>query len=340
MQSKDIHKKFIGAGLALILIIVTGTTFYWFITDGNYSVVDCLYMTVITISTIGYGEIIDLSGNPLGRIFTMVIAVSGIGIMTYILLNVTAFIIEGHFNKAFRRKKMEKQAGKLKDHYIVCGLEGVGSYIINELRETERPYVVVDLSREKLERSLEAQGDQIFIEGDATENEVLTRAGIERASGLFAVTGDDNQNLVVCLTARQMNPVVRIVARCEDLRNVEKMKRAGADAIVSPTFIGGLRMASEMIRPAVVSFLDVMLRQGGEHLRVEETPVPESMAARSLSTLNLSKYGSLLLMAVRSGDEWVYNPPRDYVMKAGDTLVYMSSPEERRALDADLKSGS
>jgi len=340
VNTSVIIKKFLWAGFFLAAIVTVGTTAYWFLTGGAYSVLDCLYMTVITISTIGYGEIIDLSGNPAGRIFTMIIAFSGIGILTYMLLNVTAFIVEGHFNKAFRRKKMEKQASKLNEHFIICGIEGVGSYIINELRETGRPYVVVDSSREKLEKALEVFEDQIFIEGDPTENDILTRAGISRARGLFAVSGDDNQNLVISLTAKQMNPRIRVVVQCEELRNIEKMKKVGADAIVSPPFIGGLRMASEMVRPAVVSFLDEMLHQDSENLRVEESVVPEGMVNRPLSDLKLQRYGNLLLMAIRSGGDWVYNPPRNYVMRPGDTLIYMASPDERLLLEKDLRSGS
>jgi voltage-gated potassium channel len=340
VNTSEIIKKFLWAGLSLAAIIAIGTTAYWFLTGGSYSVLDCLYMTVITISTIGYGEIIDLSGNPLGRIFTMIIAFSGIGVLTYMLLNVTAFIVEGHFNKAFRRKKMEKQASKLNDHFIVCGIEGVGSYVINELRETGRPYVVVDADREKLERALVDVEGQIGIEGEATENDVLARAGIDRARGLFAVSGDDNQNLVISLTAKQMNPAIRVVVRCEELRNIEKMKKVGADAIVSPPFIGGLRMASEMFRPAVVSFLDEMLHQDSEKLRIEESVVPEGMFNRPLSDLKLERYGSLLLMAVRSGGNWIYNPPRDYHMKPGDTIIYMASPGERLLLEKDLGVGS
>jgi len=139
--------------------------------------------------------------------------------------------------------------------------------------------------------------------------------------------------MVVSLSARQLNPGIRVVARCEEPRNAEKMQRAGADAAVSPTRIGGLRIASEMLRPAVVTFLDVMLRREDEALRIEELAVPAAMIGRKLAALDLQRFSKLLLLAVRTGQGWTYNPPRDYVMQAGDTLVFMGSPEERKELE-------
>ena len=158
-------------------------------------------------------------------------------------------------------------------------------------------------------------------------------AGIEKARGLFAVTNDDNQNLVIMLTAKQLNPKVRLVARCNEIKNSEKMRKSGAHAVVSPGYIGGLRMASEMIRPAVVTFLDTMLRDREKCLRVEEVAVPESLVGKALSTLNLKKYPDLLLLAVRANSDWVYNPAEDYVIKSQNTLVFMTTPEERNKLE-------
>jgi voltage-gated potassium channel len=163
------------------------------------------------------------------------------------------------------------------------------------------------------------------------------KAGIEKAKGLFAVTGDDNQNLVVSLTAKQLNPNLRVVARCNEIKNSEKMKKAGADAIVSPTAIGGLRMASEMVRPTVVSFLDIMLRDREKSLRVEELPVPDSFVGKPVSALNLKRHADALLLAVKTGEDWVYNPSENYVITAENTLVFMTTPEGREGLARFLK---
>jgi len=327
-----IYRRFVWAGIILIAIILIGTVGYWFIGGGKYSFVDTLYMTVITITTIGFAEIIDLSGNVGGRIFTIFIAISGVGIMAYIVTNITALIVEGELTESFRRRRMEKIAGNYKDHYIVCGLGSVGFYIANELYNTKRPHVIVDINKENIEKSLESLHDEVFIEGDATDSNTLLKAGIERARGLFAVTGDDNQNLVVSLTAKQLNPKLRVVARCNDMRNSEKMKKAGADAIVSPTAIGGLRMASEMVRPTVVSFLDIMLRDREKNLRVEELPVPESFVGQPISALNLKRFSHALLLAVKTREDWVYNPSESYVIDQKNTLVFMTTPEGRDEL--------
>ncbi len=328
----QISTRFVRTGVLLALVMSTGTVGYWFIGGRHYSVVDCLYMTFITITTIGYGEIIDMSGNPAGRIFTIFIAVSGISIATYILSNITAFMVEGELTKAFRRRKMEKMIGKLRDHYIVCGIDGVGFYIASELAGTKRPYVLVDTDKKAIEKVLETFPEGMFVEGDATDSDTLLAAGISEAKGLFATTGDDNQNLVISLTAKQLNVNVRVVAGCRDLKNSDKLKKAGVDAVVSPTSIGGLRMASEMVRSTVVSFLDTMLRDKG-NLRIEEIAVPATFAGKAISELGLGKFPHFLLLAVRTEGDWLYNPPADYTIKLDDTFIFMTTPEERAELE-------
>jgi voltage-gated potassium channel len=332
-----IYRRFVWGAVILLAIVLIGTVGYWFIGGRQYSFVDTLYMTVITITTIGFEEVIDLSGNVGGRIFTIFIAISGIGIMAYIVTNITALVVEGELTESFRRRRMEKIAGNYKGHYIVCGLGRVGCYIANELHATRRPHVIVDVNKKDTESSLESFRGEVFIEGDATDSNTLLRAGVEKAAGLFAVTGDDNQNLVATLTAKQLNPKLRVVARCNDMRNTEKMKKAGADAIVSPSAIGGLRMASEMVRPTVVSFLDTMLRDREKNLRVEELPVPESFVGRPISALNLKRLSHVLLLAVRTKGDWVYNPSESCVIDKENTLVFMTTPEGRDELAGFLK---
>jgi voltage-gated potassium channel len=331
-----IKQKALVAGGFLVTILAVGTAGYRFISGGRSSLIDCVYMTVITIATIGYGEIVDLSHSPGGRVFTMFMSVTGIGVMTYIMVSLTDFVVEGELNEAFRRKKMEKRIAKLSGHYIVCGVHGIGAHIVRELSMTRRPHVVVDREREEIDRLPGGVDETVFVTGDATDNETLLEAGIARAAGLFAVTGDDNQNMVISLSAKQLNPKIRVVARCEAPRNMEKMQRAGADDVVSPTSIGGMRMASVMLRPAVVTFLDVMLRREDEHLRIEEVAVPAAFVGRPLSAIDFPSYPRLLLLALRRGDGWSYNPPRDTLLQAGDTLVFMGTPEERVELERDL----
>ncbi|HEY4711459.1 MAG TPA: NAD-binding protein [Dehalococcoidia bacterium] len=336
MASK-IYRRFVWAAVILIAILLIGTVGYWFIGARQYSFVDTLYMTVITITTIGFAEIIDLSGNVGGRIFTIFIAISGVGVMAYIVTNITALVVEGELTESFRRRRMERIACKCTDHYIVCGLGSVGLYIANELQATKRPYVIIDVNKKNVERNLESLHDPVFIEGDATDSETILKAGVEKARGLFAATGDDNQNMVVTLTAKQLNPRLKVVTRCNDMRNSEKMKKAGADAIASPTAIGGLRMASEMVRPTVVSFLDIMLRDKEKNLRVEELPVPKRLVGQPISALNLKRFSHALLLAVKTKDDWVYNPSESYVIDQNNTLVLMTTPEGRDELATFLK---
>jgi voltage-gated potassium channel len=333
-----VSNKYFWCGIILLAIFVIGTLGYWIIGGGDYSLFDCLYMTIITITTIGFTEIIDLAGNTAGRVFTVIVAICGIGVLAYLVTNITAAIVEGQLTKSFRRRRMEKAAAKAREHYIICGMGEAGRHIINELRETRRPHVIVDVDPDRIDKSYETMSDGIFIEGDATDNDTLTKAGIESASGVFAVTGDDNQNLVICLTAKQLNPRVRVVAQCNEMKNTVKMVKAGADSVVSPGYISGMRMASEMIRPTVVNFLDNMLRGRDESLRVEEVPMSPSFVGKALADLDLKKYPRTLLLAVKKGENWVYNPSRnEYIIEPENRLIVMTTPEERRTLEKNVR---
>jgi len=328
-----IYRNLVISIVAMVILIVIASFGYWLIAGREYSFFDAFYMTIITLTTIGYGEIIDLSNNPPGRVFTVIIALTGIALLTYILTNITAIIVEGKLTDSLRRRRMENKVQKSKGHYIICGVGGVAMHIANELCATERQVVLVDINLATLEKAANGHPEVLFIEGDATDNSILTKAGIERAAGIFATTDDDNQNLVISLTAKQLNRNVRVVARCTDIKNQEKLKKAGADAIVSPTHIGGLRMSSEMVRPTVVSFLDIMLRDLSAQLRVEEIQISDKYVGKEITSLNIKKFPSTLLLAVRSAGKWIYNPAENYVIKSGDTLILMTNPQERHALE-------
>jgi voltage-gated potassium channel len=332
-------QKNVGLSVFLLATLLIGTFGYSVIGGGKYSLIDCLYMTVITILTIGYSEIIDLSHSPGGRVFTMVIAFSGIGIATYSLSNFTSLMVEGRLKEVFWRKRMERKIEKLRKHYIICSAEDVGFYVATELSSTKRPFVIIEMDKGKIEKATKAFPEGLFIEGDPTDSDTLLKAGVREAAGLFSVTDEDNQNLVISLAAKQLNPSLRVVSRCKDLKNMEMIKKAGADSVVSPAFIGGLRIASEMIRPTVVSFLDVMLRDRDLNLRVEEIPVPGSFAGRPIRALNLIKHPHFLLLAVKKGEKWFYHPPEDEVLQSGDTLIFMTTPEERLRLEDIFASG-
>ena len=332
-----IYHRFILAGAFLFMVIVAGTTGYWFIGKGAYPVIDCLYMTVITISTIGYGEIIDMSHSPGGRIFTMALALTGIGTLSYIITNFTASIVEGDLSETFRRRRMDALAGKLNEHYIVCGFGRIGKQIVKELSATNRPFAIVEASRAVIDDLPEDLKNTVVIDGDATNNDVLLRAGISRARGVFCVADDDNVNLVISLTAKQMNPSVRVVTRCGDMQKKDKLTSIGTDAVVSPNYIGGLRMVSEMVRPTVVSFLDIMLRDKDRNLRIEEVSVSGGQAGKELRSIGLSAFRETLVLAVKTKEGWTYNPQPEHRLQAGDSLVVMTTPDERTRLEKHLQ---
>jgi voltage-gated potassium channel len=340
MKEDVIHtilRRLAGVGSVLLLILIGGSIGYYFIGQRLYSLLDCLYMTVITISTIGYGEIIDLSASPGGRIFTILVALAGIGTLTYTFSMITALIVEGNLTDSFRRKKMEKKIKTLSKHQIVCSAERVGIHIVNELAATERPFVVIENHQEHIDALLERFPEALYVTGDPTDNEVLLQAGIERAEGLFATEDDDNRNLVICLSAQHLKPGLRVIAHAREPKNIDKMKRAGATSVISSEQIGGLRMASEMTRPAVVSFLDVMLRDKDKNLRVEEISIPAALAGKTILDLKLKRFRDLLLMALKEGGEWIYNPPDEQPLTGQSVLIFMGTPEARIKLERELK---
>jgi len=322
------------AGFAAILI--AGTIGYRMIGGAHTSLIDAVYMTFITVATIGYGEIVDLSHSPGGRVFTMAIATAGILNFTYMMSAFTAFLVEGDINQALRRRSMQKRIVKLSDHYITCGIGRVGTNVAHELSVTNRKYVIIDTNQHKIDEFRERYPEVMYLHGDASEDEILLDAGVKRAAGVFAITGDDSKNLVITLSAKQLNPTVRVVARCHEVNYIEKIRKVGADAIVSPDFTGGMRIASSMIRPQVVSFLDEMLRMDNA-LRVEEIHVPKSFAGTTLGELGMRR-AEYVLLAVRAGDKWVFNPQRDHELQPGNTLIVMTTPGGRQALESLLSA--
>lgn len=318
--------------LIMLLVMSLGTLGYHFIGGAKYSWLDCFYMTFITVSTIGFGEILDFSHNPEGRVLTMFVATAGIATLTFMLSAVTAFILEGDLNQKWRKNKMQKTISLLNNHYIVCGVGRVGGNVAHELAMTGRQFVLIDAVQENLDRHLAKYPDQLYLLGDASDNDILLSAGIDRARGIFAVAHDDTLNLVISLSARQLNATLRIVARCHDMKNADKTRRAGADEVVSPDFTGGLRLVSAMVRPRVVSFLDEMLKSE-ENLRMEELVIPASFAGKLLAELSPHSRDYLLLATRQPQSKWLFNPPAHHVLQARDVVMVMATPEGRLRLE-------
>jgi voltage-gated potassium channel len=245
--------------------------------------------------------------------------------MLYVFSASTAFIVEGELNDFFRRRKMQKLIRDMHDHLIVCGAGETGSYLVKELLKTGNVFLVIDHDAERLER-IGQLGEVPVLKGEGGDEEVLLAAQIQKARGLASVLPEDKDNLLLTVTARHLNPNLRIVARCAEARMVEKLLRHGANAAISPNMIGGMRLASELVRPSVVGFLDEMLRGQSGTIRVEEITVAQDSpwTGKKLSEMDLRGRYDLLPMAIRKlGGGLLFNPADDTVMASGDVLVLM-----------------
>jgi voltage-gated potassium channel len=313
-------------GLVALLLLAGTLGYYVMYFDQGASLLDCFYMTVITISTVGYGEVFPLVKHPFGRIFTVLLIFGGMGILAYGLSTVTAFFVEGQLTDILRRKRMEKKIEALRSHFIVVGGGATGRAIVDELTKNRFPVVVVDIQAKQL-----LPDEVLFVEGDATHDETLRRSNIEHCRGLFLALPSGKDNLYLTVTARMMRPDLHIVAKAKDDIVAAKLKRAGATGVVSPQTIGGLRMASVMIRRDVVDFLDQMLRSEHQTLRVAQINLNQGsrLDQQSIRDSDLRGKFDLLILAVRKpGGKFLFNPPADYLIQPEDVLIVMGEVEK------------
>lgn len=333
----DLRRRLLSALGLLIGVTVIGIVGFSVI-DPSAGVIRAFFMTAITLTTVGYDQEIPLETDG-ARVFTAVLILAGMGATLYFVSTATAFLLEGQLGRVFRRKRMQRDLERLEGHMIVCGSGPTALYAARELARAERPVVLVAATAAELEELRADVPDIPIVVGDPTDDDVLIAAGVDRAAGVIAGTEADNENVVITLTARQLNPRVRIVARVQDIDHEPKARKVGANSVVSPQHIGGLRLASELVRPAVVDFLDEMLRDRERNLRIDELRIPEDgkAAGRELRDLKLEDFPGVLLLAVRAVDgSWEYNPPRDRVVSAGQVLIYLGSPEDSRGLRRKL----
>jgi voltage-gated potassium channel len=317
-----------------VILLVTGIGVVGFsIIDPSAGLVRAFFMTAITLTTVGYGEEIPIDTDG-ARVFTVVLILVGMGAVLHFVSTGTAFLLEGQLGHVFRRRRMERELDGLDRHHIVCGSGPTAIYAAAELSAVHKSVVLVATSAEGAERARGELGDMPIVMGDPTDDGVLRAAGIERAVGLLACTESDNENVVVTLSARQLNPGIRIVSRVEDADHTSKARKVGADATVSPQHIGGLRLASELVRPTVVTFLDQMLRDRDLNLRIDEVLVPAGspMVGRPLSALQLDELPEVLVLALREGGTWKYNPSRSHVLAPDVLVVVLGTPVDMQEL--------
>lgn len=308
-------------------------------------------MAVITLSGVGYGEVVDTSKTPALRIFNIFVVLTGVGIAVYVFSVITAFLVEGELRDLFRRGRMRKRIERISDHFIVCGLGATGRFAIEEIQKVGTPYVAVEVDSETVNRLRDQVGGEfsnmLYVVGDATDEAVLRAAGMDRAQGIIAALPSDKDNLVITVVVRQQNPRIRIVSRYKDAGFAERMLKAGANSTVSPNHIGGLRLASEVLRPHVVGFLDLMLHQKSRTLRIDELTVNQNSPWKGLTlgALDLRGRYNLLPVAVKNaGDtaQFRVNPP-DSLTLSDDTVVIVIgeiSDLQRARADAHLAIAS
>jgi voltage-gated potassium channel len=320
-----IRRRFIYAVAILIGTILMGSAGYYLLFEGNSSFLDCLYMTVISLTTVGYGEVLGITGNPSAQIFTILLITFGVGIILYSISTLTALIIEGELTGMLRRRKMEKKINSLSDHYIVCGGGETGLPLAAELLASKVAVVLVEQDVDVVEQSRTLKKLHI-VHGDATDDKKLIAAGVERATGITICLPSDNDNLYITMTARMLNPEARIISRMTNSQLKPKLLKAGATSVVSPNAIGALRMASEMIRPEAVEFLDNMLRSERGDLRISQLFIDQEslLAGKTIMKSGLRDQFNLLVLGVRRSDgEFEFRPPSSYLLEAGMTLIVM-----------------
>jgi len=300
------------------------------------SFLDSLYMTTITISTVGYGEAVHLS--PAGRYFTMVLILSGVGLVMFIFGEITKSIVEGGLQSVYGRMQMKKKVAGLQNHHIICGFGRIGQVISRLLHEDGKPFVVIDNNPVEIARLTEL--GYLFLEGEASDDELLTTAGVKKARSLIAVVSSDADNVYITLSARVLNPGLFIMARASGEDGVDiKLLRAGANKVISPYYIGACRMAQHVLRPTVTDFIDLTVHGGELGLRLEELNVSDKAiwANKTILESKIRKNFDLIVVAIkRGGGEMIFNPNPETIIMVGDILVVLGEYEKIKELEKEV----
>jgi voltage-gated potassium channel len=329
-MDRSLLQRVVKALGAVVIVTTIGTMVFWLISGGKVSFGNCLYMTIITLSTVGYGEVIPMTTGM--RVFACILIIFGTGTLIYFGSTIVAFWIELDMQNVRRRKRMQKTIDQLTGHVIVCGVGTTGTHVVRELLAAQTPFVMIENRQDRvdeLRERVEHDGQEfLYIIGDATEDRVLEEAGLKRAYGLVAALPSDKDNLYIILSAKQANANLRIIARATEKDAPSKMIHAGANKVVSPNYIGGLRIAAEMLRPHVVEFLDIMLRDQDQKARIEQVNLPlgSPLVGKRLSDTNIRKATDVLVIAIRDKDgKYVYNPGPNAMLTESATLIVLGS---------------
>ncbi len=315
---------------ALILILVSlfiGIT--GFIVIEDYTLSEAFYMTIITISTVGFGEVRELSFN--GRIFVSFLIITNIGIFTYAISTIAAFIIEGQFRNAIKDLRLYQRIAKLEGHTIVCGYGRNGNEVCKELVEYRQPFVVIEMDDERVEE-LREENDYLFVAGDATHDDILEKAGIHNAKALVSALPKDADNVFVALTAKQMNPKLNVVCRASDSSSELKLKRAGADHIVMPEKIGGSHMAKLVTKPDIIEFFQVISTHGGVSIYFEElelSKLNEDLKDKTIRDLDIRSETGANIIGLKTADGTYHvNPSPSTILDPTHKLIVLGDEDQ------------
>lgn len=317
-----------------IAILFVGTT--GFVVLEGMEVWDGLYLTALTITTVGYGDIVPT--HVQGKIFTIFLVFTGVGLVLYSFTKFAETMVEGGLRNILEKRKMKKKVAELRNHYIVCGYGRIGKVICHILKENNRPFVVIDNHEETI-RNIEAEG-LYALPGEAADDEILLTAGIKNARGLIAVVSSDADNVFITLTARGLNPELFILARSSGAPGADtKLLRAGASKVISPYSIGAKRMAQLIVRPTVIDFIDLTMHAGELGLRMEELQVSDkaSFANKNLVESGIRKRFDIIVVAIkRPGQEMLFNPKSDTLILPGDILIVLGDHIQISALEKEV----
>jgi voltage-gated potassium channel len=315
-------------GLILVVLAI-GTVGYWLLE--GWSLFDSLYMTVITISTVGFREVREMSNA--GRVLTLVIILVGVSVAAYGLSGLMDDLVENRIRRMLGRRRLEKRIEKMREHIIVCGYGRMGRMLCQELAALKAPFLVIEHDARRT--ALADESDHRYLLGDARRESVLLSAGIERGRALVAALATDADNLLLTLTAKGLNERIQVVSRCEAPEKEKSFLRAGASQVISPQAIGARRAANLLVKPHVTDFFDVATQSGNVEFVIDQRQIKEGspFAGRTLQESDLRRQTGLIVLAIRRADgRMLFNPPPDSLMQAGDTLVTVGPETDRDVL--------
>lgn len=327
MSRKDRVAVFI---FALVLIVLFGVAGYKILLDLSF--IDALYMTIITISTVGYAEVSEMT--PQAKLFSILLIIVSLGSVGYMFTRIVSSLMEGDIRKAIRRKMMERKISDFNNHYILCGAGETGWHAMKRFQKSDVNLVVIDKDENVVAELLEEGVPAIL--GDATMDETLIRAGIGRAKGLICSLSKDSDNVFTVLTARELNKNLYIVSRAIDKTSHDKLKRAGANNTISPDEIGGSRMAALMLRPNVISFLDIITHAGEVVLDLEDVVLCDNSKIKnsSLREARIPEKTGLIILAIKKWNQkkLQFNPSSDEILEIGDTMIVLGTQDQIKVL--------